>query len=600
MSGLQASRTGTACFRVATENGTFAWQAFNDPLEIVQASDLDQVFASLSRVQTLCQSGYWAAGFIAYEAGPAFDPAIQAHPPIPGLPLIWFGIYENPTTLNALETSFANRPLEWKPSISKDTFLSAVAKIRELIAQGDTYQTNFTFRLLADFEGDPLGLFQTLYQAQPTNYAAFVDLGRFAICSASPELFFERHGNRLVSKPMKGTAARGENPTSDVTNAQGLALDPKNRAENLMIVDMVRNDLGRIAEVGSVTVEQLFEVESYETLHQMTSTVAAQSRAPLEEVLRVLFPPASITGAPKARTTEIIRDLEGSPRGIYTGCLGVIAPGGDARFNVAIRTALFDRELKTATFGIGSGIVWDSVPEQEYEECLLKAKSLLWEAKSSPTSYRTHVQPVDFQLFETFAWTAEEGFRNLELHLNRLQNSANALGFAYDRVRLFEALRNLEMDDTLGPKRIRLTLSQNGTPHVETATLVECAAQGPVRVGLARTPICADNLFLRHKTTRREVYDRARAERPDCDDMILWNEAGMLTETTIANLVVRCGDEWVTPPLECGLLPGIQRSILIEQGKIREQAIPRDALTPTVEIALISSLRGWRNAMLVP
>lgn len=337
-------------------------------------------------------TGLYAAGFLSYEASPAFDAALSVQPPDPDLPLLWFGLFRQPQVLQDLEQAsrelqfpaqgcpFSDSSAPWRPSISLKQFEQAIAQIKQAIAQGNTFQVNYTFRLHRQFRGHPWALFRDLMRLQPGNYAAFVETGRHAICSASPELFFLREGDRLTTRPMKGTAQRGQGCEGDRAQAQALQTSVKNRAENLMIVDMLRNDLGRIAKLGSVQVPRLFDVEQYPTLWQMTSTVTAQSNATMGEVFRALFPCASITGAPKASTMGIIRALECSPRKLYTGAIGYWGLDPQlqiqAQFNVAIRTVLLDLATGQAEYGVGSGIVWDSESSAEYAECVLKTAIL--------------------------------------------------------------------------------------------------------------------------------------------------------------------------------------------------------------------------------
>ncbi len=358
------------------------WLWLRDPQAILVAERLSDVEPLLAEVEAQSRAGRWAAGFLSYEAGPAFDPALAAFEP-QGLPLAWWGIFKKPR-----ELSLAIRPprcapvLDWRPAVSRRRYRRTIERIHAQIAAGDTYQVNYTFPLEACFDGDPADLFANLCAAQRARHCAFVDAGRFAVCSASPELFFALDGERIVSRPMKGTARRGRYPAEDTDRAARLAASEKERAENVMIVDMMRNDLGRIAAPGSVEVEELFTVETYPTVHQLTSTVSARTRASYGEILRALFPSASITGAPKVSTSRIIRRLESGPRGVYTGSIGYFAPGRRARLNVAIRTATVDslppeagklHGAATASYGVGGGIVWDSNSEAEYQECRAKA-----------------------------------------------------------------------------------------------------------------------------------------------------------------------------------------------------------------------------------
>jgi para-aminobenzoate synthetase/4-amino-4-deoxychorismate lyase len=353
------------------------WLEFREPVRVVCVHEPREVLVALDEVETAVSTqNLYAAGFLAYEAAAAFGLAV--HSPVNDMPLLWFGLYERPRPprFQKPRRSAGYQLGEWQPAIGKETYQSAIKSIKTQIAAGNTYQVNYTFPLQASFQGDPWGLFTDLALAQHGGYAAYVDTGRHVVCSASPELFFRLDGDVLTSKPMKGTAVRGSTPLEDDENAAWLQQSEKNRAENVMIVDMIRNDMGRVAETGSVVVPNLFDVERYPTLLQMTSTVTARTQASLTEIFQAMYPCASITGAPKVRTMEIIRELEPEPRGVYTGAIGFIAPDGVAQFNVAIRTVTVDRERETAVYNIGSGVVWDSDAQEEYEECLLKAKVL--------------------------------------------------------------------------------------------------------------------------------------------------------------------------------------------------------------------------------
>lgn len=394
------------------------WRSFADPVDIVQATALGEVLPALERVDSYTRDGYYAAGFVSYEASTAFDSVLQTHSP-GALPLLWFGIYRSVQTVELPEAgNYHTSP--WQASVTAEEYRAAFQRIKDYIAQGDTYQVNYTWRLRADFSGDPLGLFRALYQAQRPCYGAYCDIGGHVLCSASPELFFTRHGEIITCRPMKGTIGRGLSYPDDQARAAQLQGSEKERAENLMIVDMVRNDLGRIAAPGQVAVPQLFTAEQYDTLWQLTSTVTAQSRASLPRLFRALFPCASITGAPKIRTSQIITELENAPRGIYTGCLGFIAPGGNAQFNVAIRTAHLDRATGQVEYGTGSGVTWDSKCADEYQECRTKALLL--------TAPRR-----EFQLLETLLWKPEGGYFLLQRHLTRLNESACYFGIPLER-----------------------------------------------------------------------------------------------------------------------------------------------------------------------
>ncbi|MGG6296507.1 aminodeoxychorismate synthase component I [Leptolyngbya sp. AN02str] len=353
------------------------WLLFRQPRQILMAHSLSEVVPMLAEVQQQVEQGHYAAGFVTYEAAPAFDSALEVRSPASSspVPLLWFGLFNAPEVIDIAASPQPLTLLQWQPTISDAEYSAALRTVKECIRRGDTYQVNYTFRLRASFAGDAWALFQQMIAAQGNGYGAFVQGDRFTICSASPELFFEQRGQELISRPMKGTAARGVGP-GDRHQADWLHHSEKNRAENVMIVDMMRNDMNRIAHVGSVQTTSLFDVEQYPTLWQMTSTVRCTTDAGLVELFQGLFPAASITGAPKARTMQIIAQLETTPRHIYTGTIGYVAPGAIAQFNVAIRTVLLDHGAQTAEYGLGSGIVWDSETGTEFEECLTKAKIL--------------------------------------------------------------------------------------------------------------------------------------------------------------------------------------------------------------------------------
>lgn len=564
---------------------------FTAPARIVTAMRPDEVIPALETIETaVTRHHQYAAGFIAYEAAAAYGLAV--HAPSPDLPLLWFGLYENVSVIETWASEFLNPPPSaayatgpWQPAIGRAAYETVVSRVKDYLARGHTYQVNYTFPLRAAFDGEPLAFLADLAAVQRTEYAAFIDAGRFAICSASPELFFQLDGERLTAKPMKGTAARGCTLAEDEARSAELRQSEKNRAENLMIVDMLRNDLGRIARVGSVTVPRLFEVERYPTLLQMTSTVTARTDASVAEILASLFPCASITGAPKVRSMEIIRELEPRPRGVYTGAIGFIGPERQARFSVAIRTVLIDRERRRATYGVGGGLVWDSDAGGEYEECLLKARVLT-------------ARQLSFQLLESLLWEPGNGYFLLEAHLARLADTAVYFNVPLDRSAI--EVRLTELAPTLSEaSKIRLRVKPDGAFVVATEPLAQGTPPQPTRVGLAKTPVDSGAIWLYHKTTRRELYDAARASRPDCDEVILWNERGELTEASMANVVLELGDGWVTPPVTSGLLAGTFRNWLLATGQIRERVLTRADLRAARRVALINSVRKWRAAVFV-
>jgi len=382
---------------ILQDNLSTRWVRFSNPTEVVTATSLAEVRQKLEQVdQAVHRRGLHAAGFLAYEAAPAFDPAFQVNEP-GELPLLWFGLYRRAEPVDMPDTGPAYTIDEWIPTVDRAGFGPALAQIKDYIAQGETYQVNYTMRLRANFSGDPWGLFVKLARSQQGGFSAFLDTGRHVICSASPEMFFQRTGLEVETQPMKGTATRGRTLAEDNANAKWLHNSAKNRAENVMIVDMIRNDLSTVADWGTVRVPHLFSVKRYPTILQMITTVTARTAVSSANLIAALFPCSSITGAPKVRTMEIIAELETGPRGVYTGCIGFMSPGRQAQFNVAIRTVCIDNKTGEAEYGVGSGIVWDSDITEEYEECRTKAKVL-------------NVERPPFDLLETILWEAETGY----------------------------------------------------------------------------------------------------------------------------------------------------------------------------------------------
>lgn len=560
------------------------WRILNSPVCVLVARRVEEVPACLREAEQATAAGLHAAGFLTYEAAPAFDPAFAVRGPGP-LPLAWFGLYERLEVRTSLPPWAVLPQLEWRESVAADRYRQAVRRIREYIAAGDTYQVNYSMRLRAPFAGDPWPLFLALCRAQGGGHAAYLDLGDHVLCSASPELFFSRRRGRVVCQPMKGTRRRGLDWADDERQVAWLAESPKDRAENAMIVDMVRNDLGRVAEPRTVRVGPAFRVMRCHTVLQMISTVAARSRAGLGELMAALFPCASITGAPKVRTMQIIAELEDAPRGIYTGAIGYVGPGGRARFNVAIRTVHVDRTRAQAEYGVGGGVVWDSTDQGEHDEARDKALVLL-----TP-------RPC-FELLETLLWRPRGGYFLLEGHLQRLAYSAKYFGFPLrDRV-IRGRLAERAADLPAASHRVRLLCGEDGQVRVEAVPLPPMRRRW--RVALATAPVDACDRFLYHKTTVRGVYEAARRQRPDCDDVLLWNAAGELTESSIANLVVRLDGRLVTPPVACGLLGGVYRRHLLDRGRVVEGVVCRDDLRRAERVYLVNSVRGWTRALVVP
>ncbi len=525
------------------------------------------------------REGFYAAGFVAYEAAPAFDRALAVKDDS-GFPLLWFGLYAGveEVELPGLAAGAEGGEMEWQATVGEAEFCREVARIKALIRSGDTYQVNYTYRLRTRLACDPWDAFLRLVAAQDPPYGAFVDTGDWVVCSASPELFFRLDGARIQCRPMKGTAARGRTQAEDLALAQALRASEKERAENVMIVDMVRNDLGRVAQTGSVTADRLFEVEKYPTVWQMTSTIEARTEAGLSEVFRALFPPASITGAPKVRTMQIIAGLEPLPRRLYTGTIGFLAPGRRAQFSVAIRTLLADRRTGCAEYGVGGGITWDSDPEAEWQECRAKARIL-------------SVPAPAFSLLETMRWTPKEGYFLLERHLDRLQDSASYFGFSIDLAALRQELAQLAARLGQARQKVRLLVTKEGRFSLEAEELPEAAAKRQ-RVAVAHAPVDSSDPFLYHKTSNRGVYETARIACPGFEDVLLFNQGGEITESTIANVAVEIEGRLCTPPVSCGLLPGTLRAHLLQQGQLFERPIAVEELHRSPRVFLLNSVRG--------
>lgn len=552
------------------------WLHFTKPHHIISARNLDDVHSALQEVERLVNSNNWhAAGFVSYEAAPAFDSALHVLD-AGDFPLLWFGLYSEPQIIEASEI-FKDLgrlvDLDWAPSIERESYNAAIEKIKDHIALGRTYQVNYTMRLNTEFKGSEWNFFQHLAQSQ-NKYAAYIDTGRHVICSASPELFFKLDGDRIFSRPMKGTVKRGRTTTEDKELADWLHSSVKNRAENVMIVDMIRNDLGRIAKIGSVHVPELFAIEKYPTLLQMTSTVQARTDASLDEIFSALFPCASITGAPKVSTMNIIAELETTPRKIYTGSIGYFSPNRKAQFSVAIRTAIIDRESSRAEYGVGGGIVWDSTSTDEYSEALLKARVLT-------------ERPNKFSLLETILWTPQNGYFLLEKHIERMRDSTEYFGFSFSRENVKQHLEKLSAEFT-SPQRIRVLVNRIGEIKIETKEFQ--IQENPFKVCLSNQPINSSEIFLYHKTTNRKVYPSLVH---GMDDVLLYNENDELTEFTIGNLVVEINGELFTPPLSCGLLAGTFREYLLETRQIKERVIRKDEIQRCTKIFLINSVRKW-------
>jgi para-aminobenzoate synthetase / 4-amino-4-deoxychorismate lyase len=485
----------------------------------------------------------------------------------------------------SLSSSGSYKLSNWTPSVTRDEYNTAIQSIKDLIESGDTYQTNYTIRLTSEFYGDDIALFERLKRAQSSNYCAYLNTGDFRILSASPELFFHLEGDRITTRPMKGTMKRGKTVKEDEQKATELYHSEKNRAENVMIVDLLRNDLSVIAKPGTVKVQKLFEIEHYPTVHQMTSTITAEAteNTKLVEVFKALFPCGSITGAPKISTMEVINNLESTPREVYCGAIGYITPSKEAIFNVPIRTVVINKETNQATYGVGGGITWDSTAEDEFHEIVAKA-SLLEENR-----------PV-FELLESFLLSNGEYFL-LEEHMNRLLHSAKYFNFVFDKDKITKTLLHFAKENHEGDFKIRFLLEKNGEISLEAQPITK--PNKPLVVTLADHPVDKNNLFLYHKTTNRGVYSQFQRKFPHVFDVLLWNDQEELTEFTNGNVVLEIDGVLWTPPIDAGILAGTFRQRLITEGKIQVRTLTKDDLKSCTNIWLINSVRKWVKVQLI-
>ena len=600
---------------------------FHSPDTIIEAKTIEDVAEALLKIDRLASEGYYLAGWIAYECAYALEEKLQpCFKTSAAEPLIWMMATKHRKTLSPAEVatllykSERGNKREIKVStpkmqLSKADYFKAIERIQEYIQTGDVYQVNYTMPASFELMGDPLAFYENLREQQPVAFGAYIDTGHHKILSRSPELFIQDVNGTLKAKPMKGTAARGLTPVQDIDNAQNLLTDEKSRAENLMIVDLLRNDLSRISEAGSVSVNSLYDLETYPTLHQMTSTITAKASNDLtiSEMIGAIFPCGSVTGAPKIRAMEIISELELEPRGAYCGAIGYIAPpktalsskspkNRDWMFNVPIRTLMLEGVSNSETptpiykgrFHIGSGIVADSEVQNEYDECLLKAEFI---TRSRP----------EFSLIETFRLQKGELLFKT-LHLKRLCESAHYFGFIFDENEILEQLTEhcstLKCDQN--DYRIRLLLDKYGATSITSVAIenqsiktslkeLQDNTSKPVATAVfAKERVSSKDLFLFHKTTNRSLYNkgyRSALSNGHIDTLYL-NEKGNVAEGAIHNVFALVEDDWITPSQEIGLLNGILRKHLLDQHEVIEKTITHADLLRAEMIVLGNSVRG--------
>ncbi len=563
------------------------WNVFLQcPAEVFVAQTPVEVLEAIRTAENAAQAGCWVAILLSYESASAFDSSLRVKI-TDDFPLAYVAIFKQASTLPNFNHRGEYKVSVWEPLISRTEYIDALKRIREHLLNGDTYQVNYTFPLRCKFSGDSLQWYYDLCEQQRAGYCAYLDLGRFKILSISPELFFRKQNRTLITKPMKGTVTRGRWIEEDQLQKIKLANCPKNRAENLMIVDLLRNDLGKISAIGSVQVTRLFEVERYERCWQMTSTIQSVCLPSLSlcDIFRALFPSGSVTGAPKIKTMEIINQLEPFPRKVYTGAIGFLKPGGDGCFNVAIRTVLLDTVTDEATFGVGGGITVASSFADEYDECFVKADFITRPRQK-------------FQLLETIRLEAGEYFL-LERHLNRLKSSAAYWGFVFQEEYIRNLLEHTRQMYPQGCWKLRLLLARNGDVEIQINKMPHAIAGKIWRVTFSSVPVDVNDSLLYHKSSARELYNTIRQSHPDVDDVILWNKNEEVTESTIANIVVNINGELYTPPRECGLLAGTFRAELLARGLIKERIITKQELRQARSFILINALRKTIPAILV-
>lgn len=578
-------------------DGVRTRHAFGVPCQVLVAQTVAEVREVLAQVQAAAERGLWCVGYLRYEAAPAFDPAFVVHPG--QAPLARFALYAHALPWPQDERGDANVPaaqdepeVHWDGGLERAEFERAVAHIQQAIADGELYQVNLTARLRGVLKGERLeagalaaagrSLFAAMQRAQPRGYAAYLDAGDGEqVLSVSPELFFDWHGGQLLTRPMKGTAPRGTDPEQDAQQAQALRASPKERAENVMIVDLLRNDVSRIAQPHSVRVERLFDVQALPSVWQMTSDVLARTRpgCSLVDVFGALFPCGSVTGAPKVRAMQMIHALEPDARGVYCGAVGVVRPGGHATFNVPIRTVALQGAV--ARCGIGSGITAYANAQGEWSEW--RHKRAFIQRASAP-----------FSVLETLA-LVDGSLRNGAAHVQRMRAAAGHFGFPWNAVHLEQALAQVVREQPNGAWRVRLLLDARGGIQVQAFPLDASPAR--VRLQLAeRAMEQADGEFVRFKTTRRAHYDAFNPRDPEVFDTVLWNSRGQVTECTRGNVAFLLDGRWVTPPLECGLLPGVGRAQALRDGRVHEAVVMCEDLERVQAAAFLNSLRGWIDA----
>lgn len=547
---------------------------FTKPIKELKTRDIDQVEALLKEVETYQEAGFYAVGYVSYEAAPAFEKKLAVHPaPLMGEYLLYFTIHEEVETLPFPEDYEAvDLPANWKEEVEAPAYQEAIKTIHHHIRQGDTYQVNYTVQLSQELETDPLAIYNRLVVEQKAHYNAFIQHDDVAILSISPELFFEQEDRLLTTRPMKGTTRRGLTNQADLKEAAWLEADPKNRAENMMIVDLLRNDMNRISEIGSEQVTRLCQVEQYSTVWQMTSTIESRLRPEVDlvQAFQALFPCGSITGAPKISTMEIIQKTEIAPRGVYCGTIGILLPRGKRIFNVAIRT--LQMQGTKSIYGVGGGITWDSKWEGEYQETKQKSAVL----------YR---QEPRFELLTTGRIHQGE-LTFLEQHLTRLREASRYFAYPFNEPKLLNDLQEelTHLDPSLD-YRCRIALQKNGSFHLVITELTDLPASY-LQTQLTEQKIDLATPFTYFKTSQRNHLAANHREQ------IFYLPNGSLLETTIGNLILEIEGKLYTPPAYLPLLDGIYRRHLLETQQVEEKLLTLKDLKNADRIYACNALRG--------
>ena len=547
---------------------------FTQPIKELKTRDLSEVADLLAQVESYQEQGYYVVGYVSYEAAPAFEEKLAVHKaPLLAEYLLYFTVHDrvetSPIPLTYEEIVLPSR---WQEETSAENYEKAIAQIHHHLRQGDTYQVNYTVQLKQDLSANPFAIYNRMVVEQEAGYNAYVEHDEMAVISMSPELFFEQNDRELTTRPMKGTTQRGVTDQEDLAQASWLEQDPKNRSENMMIVDLLRNDMNRISEVGSEHVERLCQVEQYSTVWQMTSTIKSQLRPDVDlvEIFRSLFPCGSITGAPKIATMEIIKNLEPQPRGVYCGTIGLLLPNGRRIFNVAIRTIQLYKGQ--AIYGVGGGITWDSTWESEYREVHQKSAVL----------YRKQAR---FQLITT-GKISQKNLLFEDQHLERLTKASRYFAYPFNPEDLRQRIEEeCQVCDVNQDYRLRITLSKSGEIELSRQILA------PLSLSFCKAKLCLQEADLNQSFTYFKTTHRPHLNL-DKQEIIYHNAAGELLETSIGNLILKINGKLYTPPIRLGILPGIYRQHLLETGQAKEKIMTLEDLNQAEAIYGCNAVRG--------